>query len=331
MSILTPGWCVAILVVILAVIGIEDGLDRPGSGRQDRQILGQSERPIRKVAFTPDETEVAALEVNGRLTFWEAEGGGSWTSIGDDGLHIWSFAFDPEGDTVALGALDGSIRFKDLRTGQDCGRITLDREIVQVLAFSPDGRHIASGHENGRLTVWEVGTGVLLLDLDAHRSSVTALAFSPNRRWLASAGADGRVNLWDAETGVLVASTSCKPGRLTPLVFSADSMSLSWASLYGRAVQRWDLGPGGGVRTARCPVEEMVPTANGRSLLVRVDQERVWQLDAETLRIERRHRFPGRILSAMAVSNDGTHLALGGLRTVEMHHLESLSGRATTE
>ncbi|WP_169980666.1 WD40 repeat domain-containing protein [Tautonia rosea] len=325
-SILTPGWCLTVVGVVAAVIGFGEAFDWPGEAGQGARVIGRCKQPISTIAFTPDDSQVATLGATGCLTFWKAEGGGLRAIMGGDDLNIRCFAFDPQGDTVALGCLDGSIRFKDWRTGRDFGRFEGSGTSVQALAFSPDGRWLASAQSKGRLTLWETETGRPLLDLDDHRGAVTALAFSPDSRWLASAGADGVVNLWDAETGVLVASTFCKPGCLKPLVFSADSMALNWASLYEWSVQRWDLGPDGGVRTERCPFEVMVPTPDGRSLLARVDQEELWQLDAETLRVEHRSDFPGRSFCAMAISNDGSRLALGGLSTVEVCRVDLVAG-----
>jgi WD40 repeat protein len=341
--VLTPGWSAIALVAIAVVLGFEDADDRLGGGGASSLSVGQSDQPIRKVAFTPDNTQVAALEGNGRLTFWEAEGGGSWITIGGEGLNIRSFAFDPGGDRVAVGTLDGSIRLMSLRTGRDCGSIELDHAPVQALAFSPDGRRMASGQGNGRLTVWEVETGSLRMDLKGSHAPVVALAFSPDGRWLASTHADGLVAVQDAETGDVRASVVDKSGLLRPLVFSLDGGALWWsnaANWYGGgAVHRWDLGSGGGVASVRCPIEEMIPwdlgsgggvasvscpieemipMPDGRSLLIRVDRERVWQLNTETLQIERRYRFPGRIVCSMGISSDGTRVALGGLEASEV-------------
>ena len=121
-SILTPGWCLAVGAVVAAVIGLGDDLDRPGGGRQGRRVLGRCERPIHTIAFSPDDAQIATLEANGLMTLWKADGRGYRTIMGGDDLHIRCFAFDPEGDTVALGCLDGSIRFKDLQNGRDSGR-----------------------------------------------------------------------------------------------------------------------------------------------------------------------------------------------------------------
>ncbi|WP_152052477.1 WD40 repeat domain-containing protein [Tautonia marina] len=315
--VLTPGWSAIVLVAIVGVIGFEDD-DRSGQGGASSLNVGRGERPIRKVAFTTDDTRVATLEVDGRLTFWEAEGGGFWTTIGGNDRVIRSFAFDPGCNMAALGHLDGSIRFMSLRTGEDCGRIELEQVSVHTLAFSPDGRRIATGQGDGRLTLWEVETRSLRLDLKTSQAPLLALAFSPDGRRLASAHADGLVIVWETETGRVQASTSCGRVLLRPLVFSPDGETLWWAIQHDKVVWRWDLGSGGEVQTVPCPVEEMVPMPDGRSLLVRIDQERVWQLSTETLRIQHRYRFPGRILCSMGVSSDGTRIALGGLETVEV-------------
>jgi sugar lactone lactonase YvrE len=316
--VLTPGWFAMVLAAIAVVIGFENPNDRPAGAGVVLLSSEQRDRPIRKIAFTPDDLLVAVQEGNSRLTFWEARGGGPWMAMDGDGLSIQCFAVDPGGDHVAMGGLDGSIRLMNLRTGQDGGSLALDETPVRALAFSPDGVRMASGHADGRLTIWEVGTGSPLLDLDASQTPLVALAFSPDGRSIASTHADGKVAVRDAETGSVRASVVTEQALLRSLVFSADGGTLWWTTMPRRGIRRWDFGSGGGVQPLRDTAEEIIPLPDGRSLLVRVDRERVWQLDAETLRIERRYRFPGRILSSIGISRDGTRIALGGLETVEI-------------
>ncbi len=330
-SILTPGWCLAVGAVVVAVIGFGDALERLAGGGPDRRVIGRSERPIPTIAFTPDDNQVATLEALGRLTFWKVDGGGRRVITGGDSQRIRCVAFDPRGDAVGLGCFDGSIRFQDWRTGRDSGRIEASGASIQALAFSPNGRCLASGDSNGHLTLWDAKTRKPLLDVDVHQGSVTTLAFSPDGRWLASAGYDGRVIVREAVTGALRASTSCRSGVLGPLLFAPDGGALIWANRFGGFVRRWDLSAGGDILSLECSVQDMTPTPDGRFLLVQIDGERLWQLDAATLRLRRRLQFPGATLCSLAISHDGTRLALGGLNTVEVRTFESEGFANATE
>ncbi|MEW4570571.1 WD40 repeat domain-containing protein [Tautonia sp. JC769] len=315
---LTPGWFAMVVGVIAVVIGFEDPIDRRAGEDSLRLSMGQSNLPILRVAFTPDDSRVATLEGNSRLAFWEAKDGGPWITLGEDGRSIQSFAFDPESNLVAVGGLDGSIRLTDVRTGEGRGCLCPDQTSVRALAFSPDGGRMASGHANGHLRIWEVDTGAMLFDRMASETPVIALNFSPDGGSVASTNSDGLVSVWESETGLERASVLTEPGLLRPLVFSADGQTLWWITKFGRRILRWDLGSGGDLQSVSCNAEELLLLPHGRSLLALIDRERVWQLDAETLRVERRYRFPGRGLSSIALSRDGTRIALGGLEAVEV-------------
>ncbi|WP_169981317.1 WD40 repeat domain-containing protein [Tautonia rosea] len=321
-SLLTPSWCLMVIATAVIMIGFEDdhSKDRSHNRHAMTDVLGQTDRPIQKIAFSPDGTRLAALEGKSLLIFRETEERSDRATIGVDDLDIRSFVFDPQGHTVALGNVDGSIRFITLETGQDSGRITLDEEPVLALAFSPDGRCIASAQGSGRLTLWEVETGSLRLDLKASDAPILALAFSPDGRWLASTHADGLVVVWDAETGEPRTSVASRPGLLRPLIFSPDGGTLWWLNRK-RHVLKWDLSADSNAQVVSAPAEEMVLMPDGKSLLVRVDEERVWQLDAETLQVELPYRFPGRLVTAMDISRDGTRIALGELETVAVAEL----------
>lgn len=188
------------------------------------------------LAFSPDRTQVAAIESSTGILVWD---------VANRRLRVpplrpkrWedALAFSPDGAVLASGGNDGSIVLWTTATGQPIGSPLLGhRERIFGLAFSPDGKILASGSGDGTVILWDAKTGQALgPPLTGHQKWALGfdswgldVAFSPDGSLLASAAKDRNVMLWDVASR-RPAGDPLKGHAAPPMAvaFSADGRSL---------------------------------------------------------------------------------------------------------
>jgi hypothetical protein len=178
-------------------------------------------------ALAPDGRALVALEAEGRVSWFEVEGGqrvrfeprlrgaavlalsadgrtllaaaGAETVALDvaSGRERWSAAGHANGGLCAVGTPDGasfiigsgggSLRRRDARTGEDLWHVTAGLGSIDRLAVSTDGVRVAAGNANGQLFVVSARDGHRDDVIETGRGPSGPLAFSPDARLLAYA------------------------------------------------------------------------------------------------------------------------------------------------
>jgi WD40 repeat protein len=255
----------------------------------------------------------------------------------------FDMAFHPDSRLLAVpssernsGEFRYSIRVWDTSSGREVFTIHGHKDRVLGVAFSPDGRRLASTSQDTKVMVWDVSAGLAKGELHEplftcpHEEPVIGVAFSPDGGRLASASAltkkAGTVKVWDAAGGKLLWRF---PGQTLPnvfvhLAFSPNGDRLA-AGGESDTVKVWDLTTGEAVRTLWGHTEAILNVTfspDGRRLISggwdRV--VRVWDLDDPDASASQRDVLAPRWkfdnfstgASAMALSPDGSRLAIGG-------------------
>ena len=182
------------------------------SGEEPRVFAGEKScgfwtRPRRcdvsEIAFSPDETKLAASMVDNTVVVWDI------------------------GTSQPLYSLD--LEWNDFWGG--------DR--VSALSFSYDGRVLATGDENGGLALWDGATGRLLQEIEAHDSDILALDYSSDGKWLITASRDGTAKVWLTSSLSEIDQIE-REAPLTAVSFSEDGSQLAIASEFH--IELWDVG-----------------------------------------------------------------------------------------
>lgn len=175
-----------------------------------------SELPVKSVAFSPDNLQLATGGDDKFVHTWSANDGSPLEIYEGHSAPVVALAFASAGGVVSASADKTAIAW-DTRP-----EWTLERAIggigsgafvdrVISLDFSPDGKLLATGggepSRSGEVKIWNVADGSLVKELvDAHSDTVFSLDFSPDGKLLASSAADKFVKVHDVASGKFIRS-----------------------------------------------------------------------------------------------------------------------------
>jgi WD40 repeat protein/serine/threonine protein kinase len=256
--------------------------------------------------------------------------------------------FATAGNQGEDGEEPGVVKIWDVATGT--AKFTLDPQTLSAkhVAFSPDGQYLASSgpvesleQASSAVTVWSTGTGKQLL----HRADAVSYDFGPDSMTLAVAGRGGvwilEMHGGDAAKGPLV-SRQCLEVQYSPdgqslAMLDADGqLSLWWiadsreqvlgqakrgltfspdgsriAAFGESAAQIWDVVSGREVSSIPVVVEHLRFTPDGRTVATAGREIQLWQAQTGRELLNLGEYAPSGV-NSMAISTDGTRLAVGG-------------------
>ncbi len=212
----------------------------------------------------------------------------------------------------------------NLAVGQTLGgafraRLGARTHTFDSVCFTPDGLRLVGNGRGVAVLVWDVRTGA-----EAHRLPVFAsakesyvgtghVALSPDGRTLASPGRHfSEVWLWDLPTATVRRRLKV-PDYLRGVAFTGDGKTL-FTSHSENKVLRWDATTGARKATsgkiADLRLERLlVPSPDGKTVVVGADDGSLVFLDGETLKERKRIRGHQQAIRALALSPNGKTLA----------------------
>ena len=291
--------------------------------RDNGRVLHRSwlahSRPVRALAFSPDERLLVSGSWDGVISVWDVNSGALlWRSVFVDG--ILSLAFAPDGRTFASAGSDAIVRLWDARSGINFHRFSGHRGPIFALAWHPDGSLLASGGFDGQIRLWAVpgasgqespSAGERVLT--GHTNVVQGMAFAPDGRTLASGSWDRSIKLWDVP-GAVERTHHPMQFQSGNIAWSPDGRILAVGD-HDRTIWLWDMEQGSAGRTLgghSARIRDLAFTADSRRLFSGSDDQtlRVWDVDSgQCMHIIQAYAIS---LLDVAWSPDGTQIASAG-------------------
>ncbi len=162
---------------------------------------------VRALLFSADNNHllVGGVIFN-TVAIYPSTGGGPVGSFAGNGADIYSLALSPAGNVLVSGGADGTIRVWDYATRVLTNTVpnVHDGMAVKCLAAFTDevGRLLAvSGGGDNMVKVWELSTGALEVGLSGHTGAVNSVALVPGQKRVISGSADMTAKIWGDNGG----------------------------------------------------------------------------------------------------------------------------------
>ena len=223
-----------------------------------KKASAAGEVPLRGVAFSPDNLELAVAGDDKLVHTFNAETGAVGEIYGGQGGPVLAVAYAGPTKIVSASADKSAAIFNTLpdwslaRTiGGGPNSPLIDR--VTALDFSADGKLLASGggdpSRSGELKLWNVADGTLARDLpEAHSDTVLGIDFSPDGKYLASCATDKFIKVFEVASGKFVRSFEGHTHHVLGVRWRADGKVLASCGA-DNVVKVWDFTTGDQLRT----------------------------------------------------------------------------------
>ncbi len=223
------------------------------------KATAEAEKPIRAIAFSPDNLTLATGGDFGAVHTWDANTGAAVASyVGHTG-PVQSLAFTDNGGIVS-GSADAQSIVWDLNPSwkleQTIGGIDDPATFayrVRALAFNEDGTQLATGSgvpsRGGEVKIWNVEDGGLATAIpEAHTDSVLDVEFSRDGEYLASASADKFIRVFEVATGKQIHKLEGHTNYALGVTWRADGKRIATCSA-DNTIMIWNAENGDRIRT----------------------------------------------------------------------------------
>lgn len=249
-----PACVLAVLVLVGVLIAVRN---KHGSWHElhSFQVWSGNGFSVFPVVFSPDGTQVAALNFSDNPVIWSTANGAE-RRVFQSGLNTSadSLAFSSDGTTLASAGDSGDVLLWDVTTGEliRCFRISFDRvkttrypwgtartyPCSSVIISENAARVAASYPSEGKIRVWSIAKGEEEFAFPAPED-LAPVAFSPGGQLLAVAKPSGELAVIDLSRAASPQLIGRQGTYVRGAVFSPDEKVLATAG--GTIVKVWDL------------------------------------------------------------------------------------------
>ncbi|MGL4423311.1 MAG: WD40 repeat domain-containing protein, partial [Gemmataceae bacterium] len=228
------------------------------------------------------------------------------------GCRIDHAVLSDDGETIVLSGMDQTVRRIARHPAPAPQRIPAHANFeVWAVAVAPDGKTIFTGGDDAIIHAWNSATGELRNTYRGHTALVTAIAFAPDGQTWYSASFDGTVCEWNRSSAEPLRRLN-HGERIRDLKIDPTGQRLATCGDDG-CTRLWDRAtfqPGPVLNDQSKRVRSIMFTPNGQEIITAGFHNTLTWCDVSTGKELRRVAEINRI-SCMALSPDGTRLALG--------------------
>ncbi|HMF13819.1 MAG TPA: serine/threonine-protein kinase, partial [Gemmataceae bacterium] len=276
---------------------------------------------IRSLAFSPDGKVLASGSLDWTMKLWNTDDWSLRGTLRGYKSEIMGLAFSADSSKLAsttLGKDVCAVRLWDVATGASAGNVGEPWAGLFAVAWLPGEKTLVTCGQDNQLNFWDVATGQHEAIDNVCSKHVRGLSISPNGKLIATGGS-GPTRLWDLATRKEVPSQL--PPEICPIFLPPDGAELAGWDHYKGSVSICNLAAG---KVRSWPafaakfsfLEGIAATADGR-FLVSVGSDGfgyVWSVaDGTLVAILRGHEGHVGPVGSVAITQDGKHVATGGL------------------
>jgi len=207
------------------------------SGKQTSKIESMSGR-IMGLDFSPDGRSLAAVDYDGNLCLFAADGGRKVWSARENAA-LFSVRFSPDGRLIAAGGNGRHVVIRSAATGKPilkCGGSGEGHGMeIGALSFTSDGKKIISCSSDKTMKVWDAATGRLLVGINENEQILSCDCSPGDRSTAACAGRRGNVVLYNLDTGAKIKAIK-HYGDYHAIRFSPDGRQLAAGNRLGEVI-----------------------------------------------------------------------------------------------
>jgi dipeptidyl aminopeptidase/acylaminoacyl peptidase len=222
--------------------------DGSGGFVRDRD-LAESNDCVFAVAFSPDNTRLAAAGADRAIRIWDVPSAKLLATIEDHADWIFDVAFSPDGKRLVSASRDKTCKVFDVEKKEALVTFPGHAQSVYSVSFSPDGKTIVSGGEDNLVRVWDPeNDGKAIRAISGFGGPVFKVMYTPDGKELLACSADKTIRALDPAKGATLRTISGHNDWIYTLAISPDGKTVASGSWDGE-VRLWKRADGKPERT----------------------------------------------------------------------------------
>ena len=197
---------------------------------KESTVFAEHQSTLAGVAFLPNSSLVASIDVKGGVIVWDATSNvieRSWQLSSS----ILSVSFHPRRPWIAVASKDHRVEIWDVFQEKPL-QVIASTENANLVTFSPDGQRLAIASQTNITSIWPIDDLMdneatsPLSELRGHSDVITSISFSSDGKRLVSLSQDESIRLFDVDLGYELFRLDSDKGTNGIVKFSADGKSI---------------------------------------------------------------------------------------------------------